>query len=77
MRRVLPFQLIFLPFFKQCIGKLYAELRRRNAHVSGERAGGDLLFDDVMEHFVICTDEACLLATAKSTASSRAAKILS
>jgi tubulin beta len=27
MRRVLPFRLIFLPFFKQCIDELYAELR--------------------------------------------------
>jgi hypothetical protein len=69
MRLVLPFQLIFLPFLKQCIDELYAELRRRNAHVSGEGAGGGLLFDDVMKHFVICTDEACLLATTKSAAS--------
>ena len=54
---------------KQCIDELYAELRRRNAHVSGEGAGGGLLFDDVMKHFVTCTDEACLLATTKSAAS--------
>jgi hypothetical protein len=27
-------------FLKQCIGGLYVELRRRNAHVSGEGAGG-------------------------------------
>ena len=42
------------------IGELYPELRRRNAHVSGEGAGGGLLFDNMMEHFVFCTDEACL-----------------
>ena len=79
MRRVLPFQLIFLPFLKLCLAKdeLDAELRRHNAHVSGEGAGGGLLFDDVMENFVTCTDEACLLATTKSAASSRAAKVLS
>ena len=59
MRRVLPFQLIFLPFLKQCIDELYAELRRRNVHVSGEGAGGGLLFANMMEHFVFCAGEAC------------------
>jgi hypothetical protein len=50
-------------FFKQCIGELYAELRRCIAHVPGKGAGGGLVFDDAMEHLVICTDEACRLAT--------------
>jgi hypothetical protein len=53
-----------LPLSSQCVDSVFEELLRLNAPVAGDKG---ILFRDQMEHFILGTDEACLMASSTGT----------